>query len=161
MGWHYLVRVQRTTRLQLEGGRELSFEEYAQTVGLEANQQVHAFKKAEWMPCWAATYWEPGHEETWMLLTNLPQVHGKSYALRMWQELAFRDFKSGGFQWQKSRLQDPERANLLWLVMALAYAWILSLGTQVTPCACFQSMTNSSKLSGGSPFCWHSSTATV
>ena len=49
----------------------------------------------------------------------------------MWEELAFKDFKSSGWQWQRSRVWDPEHSNRLWLVMALAYVWVLSLGTQV------------------------------
>ena len=48
----------------------------------------------------------------------------------MWEELAFRDFKSYGWNWQKSHVWDTAHANRLWLVMALAYAWVLSLGTQ-------------------------------
>jgi hypothetical protein len=48
----------------------------------------------------------------------------------MWEELAFRDFKSNGWHWHRSRVWDTAHANRLWLVMALAYAWALSLGTQ-------------------------------
>ena len=49
----------------------------------------------------------------------------------MWEELAFKYLKSNGCQWQPSRVHTPERAERLWLVMALAYAWAVSLGTQV------------------------------
>jgi hypothetical protein len=56
----------------------------------------------------------------------------------MWEELAYRDVKSTGWQWQRSHLWDPEPANRLWLAMALAYAWVLSLGTRAlgTPAWC-------------------------
>lgn len=49
----------------------------------------------------------------------------------MWEEEAFKDLKSNGWQWQRSRIWKPEHANLLWLLMALAYLWIISLGTHV------------------------------
>ena len=45
--------------------------------------------------------------------------------------MAFKDFMSTGWQWQRSRVWKPEHANRLWLVMALAYAWVISLGTRV------------------------------
>lgn len=45
--------------------------------------------------------------------------------------MAFRDFKSNGWQWQRSHVRMPDHANRLWLAMALAYGWMLSLGTYV------------------------------
>ena len=51
--------------------------------------------------------------------------------MRMWEELMFRDYKSHGWQWHKSRVWDPARANVLWLVMSLAHVWMLSLGATV------------------------------
>jgi hypothetical protein len=56
----------------------------------------------------------------------------------MWEELAFRDVQSTGWQWQRSHVWDPVPANRLWLAMALAYAWVLSLGTRAlgTPAWC-------------------------
>ena len=49
----------------------------------------------------------------------------------MWDELTFRDCKSGGWQWRKSRAPNPERADILWLAMSAAYARTLSLGAKV------------------------------
>ena len=46
----------------------------------------------------------------------------------MWIELMFRDLKSGGWEWERSRVWNPDRANRLWLAMALAHAWMASLG---------------------------------
>ena len=51
--------------------------------------------------------------------------------MRMWEELTFRDCKSGGWQWRKSRVRNPERADMLWLAMSAAYARMLSLGAKV------------------------------
>ena len=47
----------------------------------------------------------------------------------MWEELTFRDCKSGGWQWRKSRVWKPE--DMLWLAMSAAYARMLSLGAKV------------------------------
>lgn len=93
--------------------------------------EVRAFKKAGWLSCRALAQWGKGHQEPWLLLTNYPPAQAEWYGVRMWEELAFKDLKSNGCQWHQSRLRIPERAERLWLVMALAYAWVVSLGTQV------------------------------
>lgn len=130
-GWYYLVRVPGTVRLRLADGREVSFRDMVRRRGRSWRGAVQAFKKAGWLECWALAVWEARYQEPWLLLTNWPQAQSEQYGWRMWEELAFRDFKSGGWQWQKSRVTDPAHANRLWLVLALAYAWVVSLGTRV------------------------------
>lgn len=130
MGWYYLVRVSRNVRLRVEDGSEVPFHSVVPEPGSRWRGQVHAFKKAGWLKCWAEGYWKKGHEP-WLLLTNYPAAQWDWYALRMWEEVAFKDFKSSGWQWQRSHVWDPEHANRLWLVMALAYVWAISIGTQV------------------------------
>lgn len=73
-------------------------------------------------------WWRPDADEPWLLVTNHPSVTVEEYGLRMGGELAFRDFKSGGWQWQRSRVRVPERAARLWLVLVLAYAWMVVFG---------------------------------
>ena len=75
--------------------------------------------------------WEVGQKEPWCLVTNDPHVYGAVYALRMWQEESFRDLKSGGWQWQCSYVTSPDHAQRLLLVLALAYAWMLTQGTLI------------------------------
>lgn len=131
LGWYFLVRLQGQVRLILQDGREVSFSELVPQVGRRWSGWVWAFKKAGWLRCWAVGCWKAGSKEPWLLLTDWPEAQENWYGLRMWEELAFRDFKSHGWQWQRSRVWEPEHANRLWLVMALAYVWVLSLGTQV------------------------------
>ena len=131
LGWSYLVRVQRTVRLWLDDGRTVPFAHLVSRPGQRWSGWAYAFKKAGWLRCGAVGQWRRPHQEAWLLLTNWPQAQGQWYGLRMWEETAFRDQKSNGWQWQRSHVWDPEHANRLWLVMALAYAWALSLGTRV------------------------------
>lgn len=131
LGWYYLVRVGRQVRLVLEDGSEVPFEQQAPKPKAHWQGAVWAFKKAGWLSCWAHAWWKKGQREPWLLLTNLPEARGKWYGQRMWEELAFRDFKSTGWEWERSRIWTPERADRLWLVMAVAYAWVLSMGTLV------------------------------
>jgi hypothetical protein len=75
--------------------------------------------------------WKMDQKEPWCLVTNDRQVHAAVYALRMWQEESFRDLKSGGWQWQCTYVTSPDHAQRLLLVLALAYAWMLTQGTLV------------------------------
>jgi hypothetical protein len=131
LGWYYLVRVQGQVHLRLAQGQEVPFRTLVPKRGKRWQGAVYAFKKAGWLPCWAEGQWPAKYQEPWLLLTNYPPAQGRWYGLRMWEELAFKDFKSSGWQWQRSHVWDPERADRLWLVMALAYGWMISLGTRV------------------------------
>jgi hypothetical protein len=132
-GWRYLVRVQDTVALVQEGtaGTHAPFRSLLERPGQSWAGWVWAFKKAGWRRCWAIAYWGYGHQEPWLLLSDQPGFDGQAYGWRMWEELAFRDFKSNGWHWHKSHVWDPAHANRLWLVMALAYVWAISLGTCV------------------------------
>jgi Transposase DDE domain len=130
-GWYFLVRVQRQVCLRLADGRIRPVGRLVPKVGRRWRGAVEAFKTAGWLRCWAVGLWRAPQAEPWLLLTNWPGARGQWYGWRMWEELAFRDFKSTGWQWQRSHIWAPEPANRLWLVMALAYVWTLSLGTGV------------------------------
>lgn len=145
--WSYLVRVTGHVRLRLADGRETVFRELAPARGQEWKGAVQAFKKAGWISCWAITAWAAGAREPWLLLTNDPGAQAPGYGRRMWEEEAFKDFKSNGWQWQRSRVWHPQHANRLWLIMVIAYIWMISLGTQAlhTP-RVLQALTRGKKL---------------
>lgn len=75
--------------------------------------------------------WDVGYAEGWVVLTDLPprQAEVAWYGLRAWVECGFRDLKRDGWQWQRTRLTDPERAARLWLVLAVATLWMVSVGS--------------------------------
>jgi len=50
------------------------------------------------------------------------------YGLRAWIEQGFKRSKRGGWQWQHTRMDDPARAERLWMAMAIATWWLLSVG---------------------------------
>lgn len=133
LGFYYLVRVQRQVHLILPDGSEseVVFGDLVNKVGSKWSGKVYAFKKAGWLSCWAVGQWKAGHEEPWLLLTNFPKAEGNWYALRMWQEVAFKDFKSNGFNWQRSHVWIDDHCNRLWLAMAVAYLWVISMGSRV------------------------------
>ena len=51
-----------------------------------------------------------------------------AYVLGLNQEA--RDLKSDGWQWHKTRLREPTRAERLWLAMAVATLWTVTMGSE-------------------------------
>jgi len=130
LGWHYLFRVQGQTRFELPDGSQFALQDLVTPAGAWS-QAGRAFKKAGWLPSIAHLYWETPYQSAWCLLTNCPGISSREYAKRTWQEGSFRDLKSDGWQWQSSHVFTPAHANLLLLVMTIAYAFVISLGTLV------------------------------
>jgi hypothetical protein len=52
------------------------------------------------------------------------------YGLRTWIEGGFKDFKRGLWGWQHSKMERASSVERLWLAMALAQFWCVSLGCQ-------------------------------
>lgn len=50
------------------------------------------------------------------------------YGMRSWIEQGFKDYKRGGWQWHQTKMTDPARAERLWLAMAVATLWVVSVG---------------------------------
>ena len=131
LGWYYLVRVSKGVRVKLADGVQAPIGSLISQEGDSWEGEVAAFKKAGWIKCRAVLEWGWGNREPWLLLTNHSSAGAKWYGKRWWEELAFKDCKSNGWNWQRSHVWDPEHANRLWLAMALAYAWIIGLGGRV------------------------------
>jgi hypothetical protein len=131
MGWYFEVRVQKNTRLRREAHADCPLAALVTQAGQTWRGQGHVFKKAGWLDAQVLVVWGEAYQECWCLVTNCPWVTGWDYAMRYWQEASFRDLKSDGWQWQASRIWTPAHANRLLLVLALAYAWVLTLGTLV------------------------------
>ena len=131
MGWYFEVRVQKNTRLRREAEPDCPLAALVAHAGQTWQGSGKVFKKAGWLEGRVLVVWGQAYCECWCLVTNCPWVTGWDYAVRYWQEASFRDLKSDGWQWQASRIWTPAHANRLLLVMALAYAWVLTLGTLV------------------------------
>ena len=128
LGWRYLFRVQGSSKMIEEDGRIYAL---GQVIGpgevWEGSGTV--FKKRGQIAAHVRVIWDENQKEPWSLVTNDPTLTGREYALRNWQEQGFRDLKSGGWQWNHSHVWMPDHADRLLLVLTLAYAWVLSLGS--------------------------------
>jgi hypothetical protein len=127
LGWHFLFRVQKSTRFRTSQGKEHRLADLVMP-GRCWSGSGFVFKKAGWLPATIHLIWRAGYDEPWCLITSDPSLSGHLYASRFWQESGFRDLKSDGWQWQASHIFTPDHADRLMLVMALAYALTLTAG---------------------------------
>jgi hypothetical protein len=129
----FLVRVKQTARFTSRRGHSQLLSQLVQ-YGESSSLQGCLFGRDHAVSGRICLIWERGQCEAWCLFTNVRSFSGLSgsrYALRCWQEESFKDLKSGGWQWQQSHIRCPERMARLLLAMAIAYGWMLSLGSQL------------------------------
>lgn len=129
-GWPYLVRVQRTTRIRLPNAKPQPLRHLV-GYGQRWTGRAQVFKKAGWQWKWVYVVWEVGYGEPWCLCSDQPDLDPILYAARAAHECSFRDLKSDGFQWQRSRVWLPSHVERLLLILAIAMFWALTEGTKV------------------------------
>jgi hypothetical protein len=80
--------------------------------------------------CTLLARWDEGYTDPWCILTDLPPTASEAcwYGLRAWIEQGFKVTKRAGWQWQRTRMTEPQRAARLWLAVAVATLWLLSVG---------------------------------
>uniref|UniRef100_UPI0013EC277C transposase n=1 Tax=Paludisphaera rhizosphaerae TaxID=2711216 RepID=UPI0013EC277C len=134
LGWSPLMRAKARGCFRPEGGDWTPMPELAPRHGARFRARGQAFKeKSARLDCTLLARWDAGHADPWLILTDLPpdEADAAWYSLRTWIECSFKKIKSDGWQWQKTRMTDPQRAARLWAAMALATLWTLELGGQI------------------------------
>ena len=130
LGWHPFLRINHQGYYQR---RNTSSWQALATILTDKNQswsgQVTCFKKNP-LTCTLLAHWGEDYSAPWLVLTDLSpnQADVNWYQLRCWIECSYRDFKSDGFDWHKTRLSHPDRAERHWLAMSVAMLWMLTLG---------------------------------
>jgi len=127
LGWHYLFRVTCQSKICTQTG-DFTIAQMVQPGEIWA-AEGRIFKQRGQIPAQARAIWSDGYSEPWALVTNDPQLTGHEYARRNWQEQAFRDLKSGGWQWGDSRIRKPDHLERLLVILVVAYAWVLAIGS--------------------------------
>lgn len=132
LGWHPMLRVNLGGMFR--PACDHAFVPFRTLVGAPGDRWSGtgiAFKTpASRLPCTLLACWEAGHADPWLILTDLPPTAADAgwYGLRAWIEQGFTITKRGGFQWQRTRITDPDRAARLWLAVAVATLWLLQVG---------------------------------
>jgi len=93
-----------------------------------------AFKRPQRrLRCTLRARWEEGYADPWLIRTDVPPAASAAgwYGLRAWIEPGVKVTKRAGWQWQRTRMTAPQRAARLWLAVAVATLWLLSVGGAV------------------------------
>jgi Transposase DDE domain len=136
LGWHPLMRVTANGKFLVEGkkvSRWLKDLVSKQGQSWQGCGVAFPSKSERRLSCTLLACWEPGQKEAWFVLTDLPPDCATVlwYGMRYWIEHGFKLLKSDGWNWQRSRMTDPDRVERLWLVLAVATRYVLMLGGEV------------------------------
>ena len=129
-GWHPFMRIncqgsyQSTSKSKF---RPLS--ELITQVGQSWSGRVNCFKTHS-LSCTLLAQWDEGYADPWLIITDLtPDAAAICwYGMRSWIECLFKDMKRGGFGWHHTKMTDPQRAERLWLALAIATLYLVSIG---------------------------------
>jgi len=132
-GWDYVVRVTADTTMRVPE-QPNQVVRLGQVLTEPSRVVVHltgwVFQRRRQV--WASVLisWQPGHTDAWLLVSNLAlgRELAHLYARRMQVEALFRDTKSGGFEWELSRVLRADRAQRLLLGVMLAIWCAVLLG---------------------------------
>jgi hypothetical protein len=131
--WHPFLRINSQGVCRPKGASQFKpLLDLLPAAGQTWQAEVVCFRSTQ-LAATLAAYHDGQHEHPWLILTDLPPEVAQAtwYEQRAWIEGGFKDIKSGGWQWHLTRMTDPERASRLWLVLAVAQMYSVSLGSQV------------------------------
>ena len=132
LGWHPLLRINQGAKFRPAGHtRWYWLRELVRDVGQSWRGCGTAFVSPERrLDCTLIAWWGAGYTDPWFLLTDLAPdgCDAAWYGLRSWCEQGFKCFKRAGWQWQYTQMTAPERAARLWLALAVATLWMVSVG---------------------------------
>jgi hypothetical protein len=133
LGWSFLLRVQRQTRVQTPDGHTRAIGDLAPRPGTRWQGTGCAFKDAGWRDVNVVAVWRRGTDDPWLLVTDLAPtwLRCTDYRHRIDEEESFRDDKSSGFHWDASRVREPAHMERLLLILQLAVCFVLAPGTFV------------------------------
>jgi hypothetical protein len=134
LGWHPFLRINLAVKARVDAHHPFVWiETWLPAAGQQWSGTVECFaQKKSRLLCTLVLCREKGYEEPWVIVTDLPphQVCGAWYRMRSWIEGGFKDFKRGGWGWHHTKMLDAGRAERLWLAMAVATLWTVSVGGQ-------------------------------
>ena len=133
-GWHPFLRINLGVKARTEGEEAFDWiSRWTPVPGTSWKGTVECFAgKRSRLTCTLLMHWETGYESAWAVLTDLaPEEANVSwYGMRTWTETGYKDFKRGLWGWHHSKMQEASRVERLWLAMAVAQIWTVSLGCQ-------------------------------
>jgi hypothetical protein len=133
LGWHPFLRINGNGKYCLAGSSQfMPLHNLARQHGDTWSGVVTCFK-AHPVSGTLLVAWAEGYTDPWFILTDLlpDQARIAWYGMRAWIECGFRHTKRAGWQWNQTRMTDPDRAARHWLALAVATLWVVSVGGEI------------------------------
>ena len=134
LGWHPFMRINKQGHFRPQGEAKFrSLATAAPSVGSAWCGVVDCFsQETSRLQCTLLARWDEGYEEMWLIVTDLAPAQASVvwYGMRSWIEGGFKATKRGGWGWHQTKMVDPARAERLWLAIAVATLWAVSVGGQ-------------------------------
>lgn len=130
--WHPFMRINHQGYYQVTSSSLFApLKDVVTQVGQSWSGTITCFKSNP-LECSLLARWDEGYSDPWLIVTDLTpdQADILWYGFRSWIECLFKDIKRGGFNWHLTRMRDPQRVERLWLAMAVATIWLVSVGGQ-------------------------------
>jgi DDE family transposase len=135
LGWHPFLRINQGCKFRPQGEAQFVWlSDLVPQIGQRWRGAGTAFVSRDCrLDCTLVAWWGAGHQEPWFVLTDLApeRCDAQWYGLRSWCEQAFKCTKRGGWQWQQTQMTDPNRVARMWLAMAVATLWMITLGSEL------------------------------
>src|SRR5713226_4953784 len=130
LGWHPFLRINTGGSFRPAGAtcwRPLMT--FVPRPGMSWRGSGLAFTRNQ-VACTLLARWVEGYKDPWLILTDLPLAASDAgwYGLRAGIEQRLKSTKRAGWQRHRTRMSHPERAARLWLAVAVATLWLLSVG---------------------------------
>jgi hypothetical protein len=132
-GWHFVVRVQDQTLYREAKGEEKAVRTLVGQAGERRKLRGQVFKKRGWREASVVIEWGKGHQTPLCVVSDLPAEWAllKLYRRRFAVEGLFRDYKTGGWQWEQGQVKDLAHLEVLLVGMAWATWVVVSVGEAV------------------------------
>ena len=135
VGWHPMMRINQGCKFRPQGRAQFVWlRDLVSAVGASWRGSGTAFASIDSrLECTLVAWWGQGHAEPWFVLTDLEAdgCDAQWYALRGWCEQSFKCIKRAGWQWQQTQMREAARASRLWLAMAVATLWMVTIGSEM------------------------------
>jgi hypothetical protein len=133
LNWHPLMRITKCGKFRKQGGKvSVPVGRLVPKPGRRWQGRGMAFprKPEKRLECTLLACWEAGYDEPWFVVTDLAPEQAESlwYGMRAWIEHGYKLLKSAGWHWDETRMTDGDRAERLWLVLAVATRYVLAVG---------------------------------
>jgi hypothetical protein len=133
LDWHPLMRITKCGKFRKPGGKlGIPVSRFVPKPGRRWQGRGMAFPKKpeKRLECTLLACWGAGYEEPWFVVTDLAPERAESlwYGMRAWIEHGYKLLKSAGWHWDQTRMTDCDRAERLWLVLAVATRYVLAVG---------------------------------